>query len=840
MQTTVHSQQCSRQTIACTQCTRINLLLNNCHEFFAGSRPHNIAIPTLEKVGDRERSGTPTTPSTPLSTPVTPTSMNPPSPMLSQLKSLTSGSLPGSPIATQPPVSPREIPKQAYQPTKKEIFTTCTESLASSQMKMLSPVIVSSTCSVSRELSAATPHIAMPTTSTASRTQHTHITTIAGMPTFPTNVARQQATPIKVSQTSAKPSPVVKFTSSSEPAQSRNVSSASTVASPQAAKPIISNTLSATALTRSPLRHQQPSTMVNQQTSYMTHQQTGSSKDSVVSQTHTSQPPKSVQIQPTLSTSSKQASTTTDSVISQTLAKQPPKSVQTQPTVSASSSMPTASVGQARSTQQSVSTVTAMQLQKASNSQAVLQQIQPVMSPIVYQPAVQQALSMMGIPMYNLPLILQHANLQLPTSISYSTADAHTTPVTMQGATKQPETHKVVDTKISSTKVATSSKPQQCITAASSSGNSSQNVTATGGSSGLQQLLKNQAVSNQQPSTSVTSTNLTTSTSHKSAVNLVIQKTPSKSHTVVDQTKSSLPVTSSGSPAQKVIDLTESIPASKLASTPIKVAGGGRTASKQAAQPLRYNNNNTPTTSGGSTGNFQTVVSSPKRTTQHTPQMSMSAKKALSFSGSATTTSNSALQTTPTSFSSKNVVQNAPASSKGAAPKLMPKAEESTSTSNLTIALNNGQKCVINTQQSLLCTVCQRTPRNPLRSECCGVLYCELCSRRIEKCPQHKCHLKLKRDTELFNLIQKQQTKCKYAGNGCTWIGLVADQRQHIMVCIYNPSSESIPLYTVGAYHLLYKSIFANKPSCFYYLFYMYKYRECAMAIPHSLGAPCC
>ena len=829
MQTTVHSQQCSRQTIACTQCTRINLLLNNCHEFFAGSRPHNIAIPSLEKAGVRERSGTPTTPSTPLSTPVTPTSMNPPSPMLSQLKSLTSGSLPGSPIATQPPVSPREIPKQAYQPTKKEIFTTCTESLASSQMKILSPVIVSSTCSVSRELSAATPHIAMTTTSTASRTQHTHITTIAGMPTPPTNVARQQAIPTKVSQTSAKPSPAVKSTSSSEPTQSRNVSSASTVTSPQAAKPIISNSLSVAALTRSPLRRQQTSSTMNQLTS--------STKDSAISHTLTNQPPKSVPIQQKFSASSKQTSSTADSVVSQTLTKQPPKSGQTQPTASVSFLMPTASVGQARSTQQSVTTVPAMQLQKASTSQAHLQQIQPVMSPIVgisYQPAVQQALSMMGLPMYNSPLILQHANLQSPTSISYSTAGAQTTPVSMQGATKQPETHKVVDTKVT-TKVATPSKPQQSITAASSSRNSSQNVTTTGGGTELQQLLKNQAASNQQ---SATNSNLTTSTSYKSAFNLVTQKTPSKQHTSSEQTKSSLQVSASNSPAQKVIDLTETTPPSKLASTPTKVAGGGRTASKQAVQPLRYKNS-TPTTSGSS-GNFQTVTSSPKSTTSHTPQTSMSAKKALTFSGGATTTSTGALQTTPTSFSSKSVVQNAPVSSKCAAPKLMAKAEESTSTSNLTITLNNGQKCVINTQQSLLCTVCQRTPRNPLRSECCGVLYCELCSRRIEKCPQHKCHLKLKRDTELFNVIQKQQTKCKYAGNGCTWIGLVADQRQHIMVCIYNPSSESIPLYTVGAYHLLYKSIFANKPSCFYYLFYMYKYRECAMAIPHSLGAPCC
>jgi hypothetical protein len=114
--------------------------------------------------------------------------------------------------------------------------------------------------------------------------------------------------------------------------------------------------------------------------------------------------------------------------------------------------------------------------------------------------------------------------------------------------------------------------------------------------------------------------------------------------------------------------------------------------------------------------------------------------------------------------------------------------------SNSTLSVSSGrQKIQVNTLQSLLCTICQLTPRNPLRSECCGTLYCEPCSRRLDYCPQHKCtHLRFTRDVELFDVIQKLDTKCKYAGNGCTWRGRVADQMQHIMVCLYNPSSELI------------------------------------------------
>ena len=307
--------------------------------------------------------------------------------------------------------------------------------------------------------------------------------------------------------------------------------------------------------------------------------------------------------------------------------------------------------------------------------------------------------------------------------------------------------------------------------------------------------------------TSAEHTKLATSTSEKSAP--IEQRAPSKLHTQLKLTKNSLPSNSSSSQAQEVTYLfTESYtsasptplvhtctkslpgssndspvqravnsinttPSSSKAATPMK--SGGRSASKQAAQPMRYNG--TPTSANSST--LQNVASSPKSIIQHVTQASLSVKKALSFSSSATISSNSAhngLQT------SSRVAENSPISTlKGTAPKTVAKTEKSSSTSS------GGQKTHL---PSLLCSVCQHTPRNPLRSECCCALYCEPCSRRVDMCPQHKCQLRFTRDAELFDVIQKQETKCKYAGNGCKWRGKVAEQKQHIMVCLYNPSSE--------------------------------------------------
>lgn len=823
--------------------------------------------------GGQETSGTPTTP-------ITPDNSNPPSPMLNrdQLTSPRRGNFPGSPIV-QPPQSPREkpkhggqatvkkmpateslatsqmkqqlnvpSPKQACQPTSEEIYVQSSERLTTSQAKQQLPsqAIVSTFPSMSQKPSA-TSLITM-TTATKPKTQHTPISTNAEMSVSYANVATQQATPTKVVQTSAKSSPIVKSTCNSELVQSSNAST-KTVAQPQAAKLAV-NSLSAAALTRPPLRRQQMS----------------STNNSVISQTLTKQPPKSIRIQPQVSASSmpsvsaaqvrskqKSASSITGIQPQKASTLQPPLQQSRpimSPTVSqtaSSASMPNTSVSQVRNTQQNSFNVAVTPAQTASTSQALPQQQIPVMVGLNnYPPTVQQlqALAMMGVqvPMYNIPLILQDPNQQSPVSVSYSTAGTQAAQVSTQTTSKHTETHKTGVSAVA-TKVAPQLKPQQNITATSSSANSSQNIKALGSKGGeLKKSLKKQTVSNQDPNKSVVSSNVSTPTSEKSVTVAqktptkshmsaehtkltaseksvtTMHKTPSKSHSSVEHTKSGLSIQSSNSQAQEVTYLfTDTTSASKTAppmhanstptassySLPAQKSGdttnttsaaskkalpksGGRSASKQAAQPMRHNS--TPAT-GVTTISHQTVISSPKSIIQHAPQTPMSAKKSLSFSSSATTSSNrghDALQTTPTS---SRAVQNSPVLSKGAAaPKPSAKTENSSSTFSTTTASNNRQK--VPAVQSLLCTVCQLTPQNPLRSECCGALYCESCSRRLDKCPQHKCQLRLRRDTELFNMIQKQHTKCKYAGNGCTWRGRVAEQKQHISVCIYNPSSE--------------------------------------------------
>lgn len=830
------------------------------------------------------------------------------------LNSPRSGSLPGSPVAVQPPRSPREkskhggqatikekvttesiatsqmkqkiytsSSKQACQPVRKEMYVHSSESLMTPQTKRQLPsqAIVSSVPVVSQEPTTTTSRITM-TTATESKIQHSPIRISAEESVSFTSVTTQKATPTKVVQSSVvKSSPIVKSTSSSsESTQSRNASTKS-VAQPQAAKLVVSS-LSTAALTRPPLRLQQMS----------------STSDSVISQTLTRQQPKSSQIQPQVSTSSmpsvsvgqvrtatqQQSASNATGTRSQKASTQQPLIQQTQPVVSptvaqnppsaSSSSMPNVSVGQGRNTQQNPSNVTVTQAQKTSTSQALPQQQISVMVGLNnYPPTIQQlqALAMMGVqvPMYNVPLILQHPNQQSPVSVNhgYCTAGTQATPVAVQATTIQPETHKT-DVSVAAKALTTQSKPQQ-ITATSSNANSLKNITATGSEGGdIHKQHKKQAVSNQKSNASIARSNTSTPTSEKSVTiaqrtpakshmsaecttkltapersATTMHKTPSKSHTSVEHTKSSLPISSSNSQAQEVTYLfsdttsasttvptirTKSLPASSSYSpaqksgdskvttpTSSKTApmkSGGRSASKQAAQPMRYNS--TPATSSTTNSNrHQTDVTSPKSVMQHTPQAPVSAKKSLSFSSNATTSSNSSHGSLQTTTTSSRIVQNSPFSSKVAtqkdsskaeyltsttrstvtsestgAPKLSVKMENLTSTLSSTTASHNRQKVIA--VQSLLCTVCHRTPQNPLRSECCGALYCESCSRRLDKCPQHKCQLRLKRDTELFNMIQKQQTKCKYAGNGCTWRGRVAEQKQHISVCIYNPSSE--------------------------------------------------
>ena len=197
---------------------------------------------------------------------------------------------------------------------------------------------------------------------------------------------------------------------------------------------------------------------------------------------------------------------------------------------------------------------------------------------------------------------------------------------------------------------------------------------------------------------------------------------------------------------------------------------------------LPIHSNSSPITSK-STGSSQTVSLSPKTVKQQISSAAMLARRVLTYS-----------ENTNTSPGRTVMPKSAPTALKDAATLKLPTNIESasTSTSNITTVSGSGRPKQTSTLQSLLCVVCQRTPHNPLRSECCGTLYCESCSKKVEKCPQHRQkQLTYTADTELFNLIQKLQCKCKYVGNGCTWLGVVAKQSEHILVCPYSPSSES-------------------------------------------------
>ena len=827
--------------------------------------------------------------------------------MMNRLKSSQRGSVPGSPVATQPPAPPRspiEKPKHTGQATLKEMFSA--ESLAISQVgqqathappskQVYDQPVSKEMHVVTSETSQRVQQQQQPTHSIASSsgqqpssvpsqarianktaTEHAIITSSAStlMSACSANIATQQlAMPSNSSQTPVTSSTTVKFTSTAEATQSkRNTSVANTVtAQPQVAKQR-ANTLTAAALTRSPLRHQKASSTTNSTVSRALVKQPPNSQSSVLASSssasvsfgqHRSGPQSSSSVavgtQPCKASTSQPLLQQSQPFMSPTVAQNQPKS-----------SIPNTSVIQ---TQQNSAN---MQAANALASQASpLQQI-PVMVGLEYPPTLQQlqTLAMMGvqIPMCNLPLILQNSKQQsiAGDGVSNSAVCSQAVPV-RQSAPKQSKKTANTGGGTAATKGTTQSKPhtQQNITGASSSVHISPNVAASLGAKGTNAATQK---SNQVPTASIASSNisipalgatmaqptpakshistkhtkLTASTSEKSAnagqktqaksripaecTKLATctseksltgaQKIPSKLHTSMAHTKSSLPTTSSSysqaqevtylftntnsasitappssvrtktlpvssndSPVQKAVNATNTTPTSSRTTVPVK--NGGRTASKRAAQPMHFSS--TPTTSAN-ISSLQTVVSSPISTTKYAPQVSLSAKKSLSFSSSTTTNSNSShggLQTTP---ASSRVLSSPISSSKG---KLSAKL---TKTSNSTLSDSiDRQKPQVNTVQSLLCTVCQLTPRNPLRSQCCGDLYCEPCSRRVDRCHLHRStQLRFTRDVELFNVIQKQETKCKYAGNGCTWRGRVADQKQHITVCLYNPSSKLI------------------------------------------------
>ena len=829
--------------------------------------------------------------------------------MMNRLKSSQRGSVPGSLVASQPPAPPRspiEKSKRTGQATLKEMFSA--ESLAISQVGQQAAHVPPSKQvydqPVSKEMHVVTSETSQrvqqqATQSIASSsgqqplsvsshdqvrianktaTEHAIITSSAStrMSAYSTNMATQQqhAMPSNSSQTPVKSSTTVKSTSTAEATQSkRNTSVANTVtAQPQVAKQR-ANTLTATALTRSPLRHQKAS---------------GSTTNSTVSQALVKQPPNSqssVLASSSVSVSFGQVRNGPQSSSSVAVGTQPSKASTSQPLLQQSQPIMSPTVAQNQPKSSIPNTSVIQTQQNAANMQAANalasqtsppQQI-PVMVGLEYPPTLQQlqTLAMMGVqvPMYNLPLILQNSKQQSVAGGSTSNNAVCSQAAPIRSAAKQSKTANTGGGTVATKGTAQSkSRAQQNITGVSSSAHISPNVAASLGAKGTNPTTQK---SNQAPTASIASSNsnnistpafgatmaqttpaklhtstehtkLTASTSEKSAnvrqktqaksqtpaectklatctsekIVTGAQKIPPKMHTSVAHTKNSLPTTSTStqaqevtylftntnsasttappsssvrtktmpvssndSPVQNAVNATNATPTSSKTTVPVK--NGGRTASKRAAQPMHFSS--TPTTSTN-TSSLQTVISSPISITKHAPQVSLSAKKSLSFNSSATTNSNnshSGLQTTPAS----SRVQSSPiSSSKG---KLSAKL---TKTSNSTLPVSSDrQKPQMNTVQSLLCTVCQLTPRNPLRSQCCGDLYCEPCSRRMDRCHQHRSsQLRFTRDVELFNVIQKQETKCKYAGNGCTWRGRVADQKHHITVCLYNPSSELI------------------------------------------------
>ena len=462
-----------------------------------------------------------------------------------------------------------------------------------------------------------------------------------------------------------------------------------------------------------------------------------------------------------------QTNSTTVDTASKVPTEQPSKSIQ--PRDLALSNTP---IVHSANIQHSSTPVAAKQLMITSVSQP---QIQPTKSPI-HPLTLQQAVTMMGMPLCNLPLHLQQVYSQVPITAVSSQSGS----VLMQNiADKQSETRTMVRS------IPTQSKPQQSIVDKSSSAKASQSATATGGTKS-QRLLTNPTISNKLPPVSV----MNNCASQGGVVEM--QKVLSKSQTL--EYANSCPTTNpNNSSSTKRVTTVNTVKVCKTASLK-----GEKTSPQQVELPLCSNSSSMTSKNPGS---IQTATSSPRSATQDIPQVSTPAKRALTFSNSVTTsskTNSDVLQTTSFSSSNTCIVQSAPTSSMGVELKLLKRADAygPTSTCKFTAA-SSSQKEAVNTIRSFPCTVCQHTPRNPLRSECCGVLYCEPCSKRADKCPQHLCQLNFKRDIGLFNLIQRKQTKCRYVGNGCTWTGLVAKQWEHITACPFNPSSELLVYYII-------------------------------------------
>ena len=247
--------------------------------------------------------------------------------MMKQLTFPVGSSVSGPVVTTQ---QSNEKPALTYHSTNHQTFTI--KNLTSQMREHLPlPVVAATTPLVPQEPSPVTPCIG---TTTEPRVQYTSV---------PANATKQLVTPTstKVFQASAKPSPVIKSTSSLESAESHKVSAKTAQKT---------HSLSPAVAFQPPL------------TPWLTDQQTSSTTVDVASKLQTEQPSKSKYL--------------------------------------ASSNTP---VVQSANILHSSTPVTAKQLLKTSVSQP---QIQPTMS-LIHPLTVQQAATMMGLPLCTLPSHLQ-------------------------------------------------------------------------------------------------------------------------------------------------------------------------------------------------------------------------------------------------------------------------------------------------------------------------------------------------------------------------------------------------------------------------------------------------
>ena len=94
------------------------------------------------------------------------------------------------------------------------------------------------------------------------------------------------------------------------------------------------------------------------------------------------------------------------------------------------------------------------------------------------------------------------------------------------------------------------------------------------------------------------------------------------------------------------------------------------------------------------------------------------------------------------------------------------------------------------TSSSLRCKVCSAVPKEPLKAQCCGAVYCQSCSEstncnadsspQINVCISCKYqHPTLTFDQTLKDITGALKVKCTYVG--CNWVGEFANGENHMM-----------------------------------------------------------